>query len=243
DVILFKIDAEGVEDKVLRSAAKLFAKHHVGAVLIETKPSEDSARDRFKREWLEGMLTQGYSAYSFYEEVGRSVYSWGLAEHLFPIQAETSFANWPTDQEFEDHLFVRKPLSLPSQPAVSIPWPPFGHTFGNPARVVLVAASFNLATPEQGWVTLSFSGGADVELKDPKSQTRIGSNYGYSTVVLPELADGEYRVTARVVGSDGVPFDHAVAEDSVRFYVARGSPGLSPAAKWQCERFMHPDSC
>jgi len=39
---------------------------------------------------------------------------------------------------------------------VSIPWPPFEHTFGDPKRVAVVASSFNLATPEQGWVRSAY---------------------------------------------------------------------------------------
>jgi len=84
DVALLKIDAEGHEDYVLRSAESLLSKRQVDAILVEAKGSGHAARDRVKREYFSRLTSGGvgcsYSAYEFYEEVGRSVYAWNLDE-------------------------------------------------------------------------------------------------------------------------------------------------------------------
>lgn len=121
DVALLKIDAEGHEDYVVASAASLLANHKVGAILVEAKGGGGDDRDAFKREWFATLTeSQGYYPYEFYEEVGRSVYSWSLAEHLFPIHPPREFAGWPANQVFEDHLFSRAPLALPLPGTVSV---------------------------------------------------------------------------------------------------------------------------
>ena len=77
DVLLLKIDAEGHEDYVVQSAESLLAHHRVDAILVEAKGSGEESRDAFKRQWFASLTEQhGFSAYEFYEEVGRSVFSW-----------------------------------------------------------------------------------------------------------------------------------------------------------------------
>ena len=77
DVLLLKIDAEGHEDYVVQSAESLLAHHRVDAILVEAKGSGEESRDDFKRQWFASLTEQhGFSAYEFYEEVGRSVFSW-----------------------------------------------------------------------------------------------------------------------------------------------------------------------
>lgn len=136
------------------------------------------------------------------------------------------------------------PLALPEHPAVSIPWPPYGHIFDVKGKVVVIVTSFNLSIPTDGWISLAFSGrGSDIEIKDPEHQTSIGSKYRYATVVLPELQEGHYSIVARIHGPDGVLIPYAGAEDAVTFAVAAEAPSLTPEMRWHCERFMHPDSC
>ena len=81
-MVLLKIDAEGHEDFVVRSAASLLSQRQVDAILVEAKGSGHAVRDRFKREFFSQLTSggMGYSAYEFYEEVGRSVYAWNLDE-------------------------------------------------------------------------------------------------------------------------------------------------------------------
>ena len=121
DVALLKIDAEGHEDYVVSSAASLLASYNVAAILVEAKGGGGDDRDAFKREWFANLTErQGYTPYEFYEEVGRSVYSWDLAEHLFPIHVTRSWTAWPGNQVFEDHLFSRALLALPLPGTVSV---------------------------------------------------------------------------------------------------------------------------
>ena len=122
DVALLKIDAEGHEDFVVKSASALLkrsltlppslsphplsppllpstslspalvapvvksasislSRHRVDAILLEAKGSGQPARDDFKREFFSRLVdVDGYLSYEFYEEVGRSVFTWNLDE-------------------------------------------------------------------------------------------------------------------------------------------------------------------
>lgn len=81
DVALLKIDAEGHEDFVVKSAASVLSKHRVGAILLEAKASGHPERDKFKREFFARLThVEGFHPYEFYEEVGRSVFAWNLDE-------------------------------------------------------------------------------------------------------------------------------------------------------------------
>jgi FkbM family methyltransferase len=135
EVLLFKIDAEGEEDAVLRSAVKLLARRGAAAFLIESKSTGDAERDAWKRRWFQTMVQADYDAFEFYEEVGRKVWSWDIAEHIFPIERVANFADWPLDQIFEDKLFVKKSwahdlFGIVEEPSLSIEFPPDGHMFG-----------------------------------------------------------------------------------------------------------------
>jgi hypothetical protein len=57
------------------------------------------------------------------------------AQHLFPIQFSRAWEGWPTNQEFEDHLFTRVPLGLPLPGTVSVTWPPMDHTYVHPTKI------------------------------------------------------------------------------------------------------------
>lgn len=98
DVLLFKIDAEGEEGAVLRSAERLLREGEVTALLIESKATGNAEENGWKRAWFQGALDRGYSAFEFYEEVGRAVREWDLGRHLFPIHEVASFEGWPGDQ-------------------------------------------------------------------------------------------------------------------------------------------------
>ena len=135
EVLLFKIDAEGEEDAVLRSAEKLLARRGSAAFLIESKSTGDAERDAWKRGWFQNMVQADYDAYEFYEEVGRKVWRWDIAKHIFPIESVASFADWPLDQIFEDKLLVKKSwahdlFGIVEEPSLSIEFPPDGHMFG-----------------------------------------------------------------------------------------------------------------
>ncbi len=71
---------------LFRSVLSCVSRHKVSSLLIESKESNIPHRDAAKKAWFNHLIDRGYHSFEFYEEVGRSVWSWDLHEHLFPIQ-------------------------------------------------------------------------------------------------------------------------------------------------------------
>ena len=69
DILLLKIDAEGAEDLVMRSALRILEGRKIDSILLEAKGSSDDARNEFKKGVFKGLVEKGYTAYEFYEEV------------------------------------------------------------------------------------------------------------------------------------------------------------------------------
>uniref|UniRef100_A0A7S4KJL2 Methyltransferase FkbM domain-containing protein n=1 Tax=Guillardia theta TaxID=55529 RepID=A0A7S4KJL2_GUITH len=248
DILLLKIDAEGAEDLVMRSALRILEGRKIDSILLEAKGSSDEARNEFKKGVFKGLVEKGYTAYEFYEEVGRSVFSWNLHDHLFPLQVRRggktlSFENWPSEQVFEDHLFVRQDLDLPKPGTVSILFPPMDHVFRDPSKIALVFALYNY-TSTDGSLNISINKRSLVEKIVPGSGNHVGRDVEYFTLLLPELPEAHHFITVRALDMQGEELlENVGSEDTVHFTVNPRGASMSSAIAWHCSRFLDESHC
>eukprot|EP00960_Hanusia_phi_P045186 757080-Hanusia_phi.AAC.5 len=241
DILLLKIDAEGAEDLVMRSAERIFDNWSVESILLEAKGSSDKARNEFKQGMFKGLVEQGYTAYEFYEE------------------RTLSFEKWPSDQVFEDHLFVKKALDLPEvrrivrvlwvnlkrnlQPGtLSILFPPMDHVFRNPAKIAFVFALYRYT--RQAKLSPDVNGRRLAETIAPGSGNRVGQDLEYFTLLLPSLSEGQHWISVKSVDKEGRDLtDNVASEDTIQFTVDQRGAAMSSAVAWHCSRFLDESHC
>ena len=59
---------------------------------------------------------------------------------------------------FEDHLFTKEPLRLPSPGTVAVQYPPMEHLYTDPDKVALVVAIYNFSIPADGYLEVDVNG-------------------------------------------------------------------------------------
>lgn len=67
DVLLLKIDVEGLEAKVLNGSLKLFQKFEVRHLVCETKWKRE---EEWKRQWMNSAMEKGYRLFAYKERYG-----------------------------------------------------------------------------------------------------------------------------------------------------------------------------
>ena len=159
------------------------------------------------------------------------------------MQSPKPWPGWPSNQDFEDHLFTLSPLRLPLPGSVVVQYPPLDHVYSKPDGIALVLATYNFSIPTDGSLQIDVNGQMVSHVTESQGGLH-GQMLRTLTLVMPVLPDGNYVVDVLALDAHGERLPHAAATFTTSFAVdsSRGTP-LTAKLLWHCQRFLSPQLC